>query len=351
MHRIFSFLFPDIAKSIGVLLAKAVVIACFQLISILPANATEPPVCTGKNLLAEMERSDPQALAALRKQAAETPNGKGIFWKIERAGTEPSYLLGTMHVTDPRVVSTPEEAWAPFDNADTVALELESLEPMDIGRALFAYPELTMFTDGTSVKTLLTAEEVNRLEVLLKGRGIPLFAVAKMKPWMLLMHISLPACEKKRAAAGLAPLDLALIRAAHDQDKTVIGLETALEQLESMNAVDSAPLLRTVLQQMEAGDKLDDMFATMTDMYLDGDMGMFIPLSYHVLGTTAARDPGYDNFMQNVVTDRNIRMAERAAPLLEKGNAFIAVGALHLIGEEGLVELFRKQGYTVTRLH
>ncbi len=95
MHRIFSFLFPDIAKSIGVLLAKAVVIACFQLISILPANATEPPVCTGKNLLAEMERSDPQALAALRKQAAETPNGKGIFWKIERAGTEPSYLLGT----------------------------------------------------------------------------------------------------------------------------------------------------------------------------------------------------------------------------------------------------------------
>jgi uncharacterized protein YbaP (TraB family) len=187
--------------------------------------------------------------------------------------------------------------------------------------------------------------------VLLKQRGIPLLAVAKMKPWMLLMHISLPACEKKRAAAGLAPLDLSLIRIARDLDKTVIGLETALEQLESMNAVDSAPLLRTVLQQMEAGDKLDDMFATMTDMYLDGDTGMFIPLSYHVLGTTAATDPGYDNFMKNFVTDRNIRMAERAAHLLEEGNAFIAVGALHLIGEQGLVELFRKQGYTVTRLH
>ncbi|MEK1929113.1 MAG: TraB/GumN family protein [Pararhizobium sp.] len=84
----------------------------------------------------------------MRKQVAETPNGTGIFWKIERAGTEPSYLLGS----DPRVVSTPKEAWAPFDNADTVALELESLEPMDIGRALFSYPELPMLTDGTSVK-------------------------------------------------------------------------------------------------------------------------------------------------------------------------------------------------------
>lgn len=100
----------------------------------------------------------------------------------------------------------------------------------------------------------------------------------------------MPACEKKRAAAGLAPLDFALIRAAHDQGKTVIGLETALEQLESINAVEATPLLRAVLQQMEAGDKLDDTFATMTDMYLDGD-SMFIPLSYQVLGTTMAEDP------------------------------------------------------------
>lgn len=317
----------------------------------LPAHASEPPVCTGKNLLAELERSDPRALADLRKQAAQTPNGKGIFWKIERAGTEPSHLLGTMHVTDPRVVEMPESAWLPFEEADTVAPELESLEPMDIGRALFAYPELTMFTDGTSVKTLLNTEEVSRLQAMLKTRGIPLFAVAKMKPWMLLLHISMPACEKTRAAMGLAPLDLALIRAAHGQDKTVIGLETALEQMESMNAIDSAPLLRSVLQQMEAGNKLNDMFATMTDMYIDGDIGMFIPLSYQVLGTTAAKDPSYADVMKHLINDRNIRMAERAAPLLEKGNAFIAVGALHLIGEQGLVELFRKQGYTVTRLH
>ncbi|WP_428426494.1 TraB/GumN family protein [Pararhizobium sp.] len=317
----------------------------------LPAHASEPPVCTGKNLLSELERSDPQALADLRKQASETPNGKGIFWKIERAGAEPSHLLGTMHVSDPRVVEMPEEAWLPFEDADTVALELESLEPMDIGRALFAYPELTMFTDGTSVKTLLNPQEVSRLEAMLKARGIPLFAVARMKPWMLLMHISVSACEKKRAAAGMAPLDQELIREAHDHGKTVVGLETAVEQIESMNAVDSAPLLRGILQQMEAGDKLNDMFATMTDMYINGDIGMFIPLSYRVLGTTAAKDPSYVGFMKHVVNDRNIRMAERAAPLLEKGNAFIAVGALHLLGEQGLVELFRKQGYTVTRLH
>lgn len=55
--------------------------------------------------------------------------------------------------------------------------------------------------------------------------------------------------------------------------------------------------------------------------------------------------------MESSITDRNIRMAGRAAPLLEEGNAFSAVGALHPIGEKGLVEVFRKQGYVMTRLH
>ncbi len=332
-------------------LARTASILFISLALALPAWAEEPPVCTGKNLLAELERTDPQALVELRKQADEVPNGKGIFWKVERAGSEPSYLLGTMHVTDPRVVLTPEEAWTPFDNADTVALELENMEQPEIARIMLSRPDLSMFTDSTSVTSLLNSEETNRLEIALKKQGIPLLAVSKMKPWILLMHISFPACEKRRAAAGLVPLDLSLIRIALDLDKMVVGLETVVEQMESMNSVDSAPLLRTVLQQLEADDKLNDMFATMTDMYLDGDVGMFMPLSYHVLGTTEAEDAGYADFMKKMIVDRNIRMAERAAPLLKTGNAFIAVGALHLIGEQGLVELFRKQGYTVTRLH
>lgn len=220
----------------------------------------------------------------MRKQVAETPNGTGIFWKIERAGTEPSYLLGTMNITDPRVVSTPKEAWAPFDNADTVALELESLEPMDIGRALFSYPELPMLTDGTSVKKSQPAgcaAETARNSPFCRCQNETVVAA----------HAHQHACmREKTGSGGLAPLDFALIRAAHDQGKTVIGLETALEQLESINGGRSYAVASRVLQQMEAGDKLDDTFATMTDMYLDGDKGMFIPLSYQVLGTTMAED-------------------------------------------------------------
>ena len=58
---------------------------------------------------------------------------------------------------------------------------------------------------------------------------------------------------------------------------------------------------------------------------------------------------GYAEFEERIVTDRNRRMAERMQPMLTAGAAFVAVGALHLPGEEGIVALLREAGWTVTR--
>lgn len=58
-----------------------------------------------------------------------------------------------------------------------------------------------------------------------------------------------------------------------------------------------------------------------------------------------------DEFQQRLVVDRNHRMAERMQPYLQQGKVFIAVGALHLPGEEGLLNLLEQQGYAVRRLY
>jgi len=60
--------------------------------------------CTGRNLMVELQQNDPARYGEALKEADATPNGKGIFWKIEKAGLQPSWLLGSMHVTDPRVL-------------------------------------------------------------------------------------------------------------------------------------------------------------------------------------------------------------------------------------------------------
>ena len=71
----------------------------------------------------------------------------------------------------------------------------------------------------------------------------------------------------------------------------------------------------------------------------------FLPLSRCPAGVDAAP---VDTFESDIAVKRNYGMRDASLPLLEQGGAFIAVGALHLLGKEGLVELFRAAGYTVT---
>ena len=77
-------------------------------------------------------------------------------------------------------------------------------------------------------------------------------------------------------------------------------------------------------------------------------IGMIWPLFRAVLPSAAGDDEGYTAFEETMVNARNKTMAMEARPILAKGNAFIAVGALHLPGPHGLVEEFRKAGYSVT---
>lgn len=83
-------------------------------------------------------------------------------------------------------------------------------------------------------------------------------------------------------------------------------------------------------------------------LYTKGEIGMFWPLFRAAMPLTAQDEAGYAAFEQAMVVERNKTMLKNSKPILAEGNAFIAVGALHLPGPEGLVEQLRQNGYTVT---
>jgi uncharacterized protein YbaP (TraB family) len=304
--------------------------------------------CRGTDLLAQMRTEDPAAYERIVEEGGMVPNGKGLFWRIEKPGTAPSFLLGTMHVTDPRVLKMPEGADTALAAAKVVVVESdEVLDDQKAMAGILTRPELTMFTDGTSVESLLGKEDLALLTEGLKKRGIPLSAVSRMKPWMLMAFVSLPACEMARKAQATAFLDKKIALDAAREGKTVKGLETYAEQLSAMAAIPTEFHLKSLIETIKLGPKMDDVFATMTQLYLAGDVGLTMPLLKQV-APDGSDDEGYAEFEELIVTKRNHLMAERAAPILTQGNVFIAVGALHLPGEEGLIELLRKQGYTVS---
>jgi uncharacterized protein len=91
---------------------------------------------------------------------------------------------------------------------------------------------------------------------------------------------------------------------------------------------------------------------TMIALYAEGRAGLIMPFlkSLSAEGMSSMDEQSYGDFEEIMVHARNKVMSERADKILANGSAFIAVGALHLPGDKGLVELFRKAGYTMTAL-
>ncbi|MGM4912183.1 TraB/GumN family protein [Rhizobium sp. 768_B6_N1_8] len=352
-HRTFHIAQPGsillwLIAAFHMLLAAALLAAVFSVTS---ADAAEDS-CTGKNLLTELQQNEPGRYAEAVKEADATPNGKGVFWKIEKPGLKTSWLLGTMHVTDPRVLNLPPRAQEAHDGADTVVIESdEILDEKKATASLLMRPDLMMFTDGTTIEKLLSPQDYTRLEAGLKQRGIPLSAVSRMRPWMIASAVALPACEIARKAKGVQFLDQKIAADAAAEGKQVKGLETLAEQLQAMAELPIEFHLKSLIETLELGAKMNDVVETMTAIYLSGDIGMTMPMLKTVSPEGSDESSDYAAFEQRIILDRNKVMAERAAPILANGNVFMAVGALHLPGKDGVIELLRQQGFTVTAVN
>jgi uncharacterized protein len=95
-------------------------------------------------------------------------------------------------------------------------------------------------------------------------------------------------------------------------------------------------------------DRSDDIMETLVQMYVKRQVGAAMPFQLALAAENGVPASAFDGFQKTLLVDRNVKMRDAATPMLEKGNVFIAVGALHLPGETGLVSLLRERGYTVT---
>ncbi|RUW76850.1 TraB/GumN family protein [Mesorhizobium sp. M4B.F.Ca.ET.049.02.1.2] len=322
----------------------------FLIVALLAGRAhAETPACGGTDMLSALRKDNPAVYSKIEAEAAATPNGKGLLWKLEKPGEKPSFLFGTMHMTDPRVTTLPPAAQKAFDAADTVVIETtEVLDQQKMMAALLKEPDLMMFTDSTTLSSLLSPDDAAAMNKALDARGIPPATVAKMKPWLQSAMVALPACELARKAGGAPVLDVKLAEDAKASGKSVEGLETVADQLHAMASLPLAFHMKGLVDALKLGDKVNDVNETMIVLYQSGETGMFWPLFRVVLPGDEDDPAGYAAFEETMITSRNKVMADHAGPLLARGNAFMAVGAMHLPGPQGLVEDLRKAGYTVT---
>ena len=310
-----------------------------------------PATCKGADLMAELAATNPKAHAGILAAAAKAENSSALLWKIERADAPakpPSYLFGTVHLTDARVTTLTPAVTEALGSARALALEIEDPRPEAAAASIKSELPLMLFSDGRGLDQLLSPEEFARTAKALGAQGFPEAMAAMVKPWTAALFLAVSPCEAQRGKSGLKALDVHLFERAKQRGIKIVGLETGVEQLRSISAIPEAEQIRWLKASVKLYDRSEDMMETMLRLYQARQIGGAFALSIAL-----ADMPEFDAQTNAVIerelsTRRNHRMAERTAPLLAEGGAFIAVGALHLIGREGLVELLRGRGYTVT---
>jgi len=268
--------------------------------------------------------------------AAQGLAGQALVYQVSRDGALPSYLAGTMHSEDPRVTGLLGELAPLVEQADIVALEMvpDAVTMLAVGAA-------TLLPRDQSLRRLIGDDRFDALMAAATQRGLPLEVVDRLKPWAAAVMLGMPAAETGRF------LDMEIyLKALAGQQRTV-GLETAAEQLAVFDAMTPAVQLVLLDEMVKNVRELPRQMEGLTAAYLSGDLDRIDGVAREQYGDMP---PAVRRWFDEYLLDRrNARMLTRLSALLGEGTVFVAVGALHLGGESGLIAGLRRLGYRVER--
>lgn len=310
-----------------------------------PSFAKSEKKCGGTSIIGEIKADAPDAFAALAKTALATKNDGAIFWKISREGVPDSYLYGTVHLTDPRVTELAPQAVEAIKSSRVVALEVADVSPTALSSALSKNPSLMMFSDGRRLDHLITPEAFEIVKQQLEAARLPSNFAQKFKPWVVSMVMAVSECERRRMERGNAVVDMKIGEIAVKEGIPIVGLETIETQIEAAASVPMEEQVALLRSSLSLADRAEDLRETLLELYLARKFGLVLPLQRYLAEKSGIHGMDFAGFEERLLQKRNRRMRTFALPLLAEGNVFIAVGALHLVGSTGLVELFRGAGY------
>lgn len=310
-------------------------------------------LCEGVDLIDEIRASDPDRYAEAEARAAKHPNAEGIFWRITKGDAPASYLFGTFHSNDDGLGDRVDAPFEAAREARLVFVEIDAAEKASMDRAFAADPAIFMASEPTPFAAYLPADLAAKAEARVAEYGVPAMVAAHMKPWFVQVLLSSPPCHVAAIQAGEQVLDQQIEAAAIEAGAQVRGLETWRDQISLFSGASLEEQREGLRLTLLTGDRPADVLETLRRLYAAERPMMIWEISMMQARMNASDmeiEPMIDAFWERAVVKRNIGMVETAAPELEKGDVLIAVGALHLGGEFGLVELLRRRGFTVDRI-
>ena len=283
-------------------------------------------------------------------EPAERAPAVPMLWRIER--TPPSYVLGTIHVPDPRVLHLPAAVSKAFDRADVVYTEI-ALD-LDARQKLL---ELAAAQMPRPLEELLPEALDRRLERYLAAHGVAFESVSQQPPWMVSFVLVMLGARSAGPASLNPPLDLYLHQRAVLEGKAVGALElpaTSMTAFAELPLEEQISMLDAVLAQQERAEPEKGSRSNPVEpflrAYLRGDETELVRLSQL---ESLESDPDGAHFLDLLVNQRNAGMAHAILSALQASpgkSHFFAMGTLHLPGPKGVIAQLEAAGLRISRV-
>lgn len=280
-------------------------------------------------------------LSLLPVAAAPAGGGTSVWTAQGKGGGATLYLAGSIHLLAEEDHPLPAAFGQAYQSSDRLVLEVKSAGGPEADVAAF---EQGMYGNGGgSIADDLSAETYKKLKGFLAEAGLPTAAMDGFRPWMAAMTLSLTEIMKLGCRPDLG-VDSFFEGKALEDRKPVTGLETTEFQIGLFAKLDKEIQEQMLLSTIEDMAEIETEFPRMVKAWREGDDKTLRKLMVESMADMP-------EFRAEILDKRNRRWIKDLVKMLNGDeNVMVVVGAGHLVGKRGVVQLLRKRGYKVERL-
>lgn len=267
---------------------------------------------------------------------------KGFLWKIQ-SKTTTAYILGSIHAYKGELYPLPKKMEDAFDKSDTLAVEanVNEINPESMTTMING----ALYQDKSTLEKHISRETYEMTTKKLQELGLPLEIFQNTKPWFIAMTLTSMELQK----LGLSPeygIDNYFLKKA-ENEKRVVELESIDYQVNLLNGFSDAEQELFLVSTLEDLDLLKKDINSILKAWNTGDTKAMESFVFKSLKD----DPKMLPIYEKLVFTRNKNIASKIENYLKtKEKYFVVVGAAHLVGKDGIIEILKRKGYIVEQL-
>lgn len=267
---------------------------------------------------------------------AQEKKNNALLWEIAGNGlAQPSYLFGTIHMICKEDFVLSDIVKEKFNASKEIYLELD----MDDPKLQVTMMQLMQLPGKETLQEKMGAAKFSRLDSFVKKEmKMNLAAFARFKPLMLMSLLA----QRSVGCQAIESYENTFVKMSREQKKELLGLERVEEQMAVFDAIPDSVEIESIMNMVNDFEKSRREFKRMSDIYLSQDLDSLYQLM--------ADSPELMGSQELLLNRRNQNWIPIMDAAMKKSPTFFAVGAGHLGGSQGVLELLRKQGYQVRAL-